>query len=64
MKNKMINYLQSMMDSFQEDLKKYGMEDRMVQKKLDAMIACKDMAEAIIGMPINLQQDGLVTVGF
>lgn len=64
MENEMIDYLQGMMDRFQEDLLRYGMEDEVVQKELDDMIACKEMAEAIIGLPVNLQKNGLVTVGF
>lgn len=64
MKERMINYLQSMMDSFKRDEARYGIEDRIVLHKLDAMIACKEMVEALIGEPVNLQQDGRVTVGF
>ena len=26
--------------------------------------ACKDMVEELIGLPVNLQKDGKVTVGF
>ena len=60
----LIGYLQSQMDDFQKDLKRYGSEDRIVNKKLDAMIACKEMVEALIGEPVNLQLDGKVTIGF
>lgn len=52
------------MDDFQKELKKYGPEDRIVNKKLDAMIACKELVEAFVGEPVNLQQDGRVTIGF
>lgn len=62
--NMLIGYLQSQMDDFQKDLKRYGSEDRIVNKKLDAMIACKEMVEALIGEPVNLQLDGKVTIGF
>lgn len=64
MKEQMINYLQSMMDNFKKEEAKYGIEDRMVLKKLDDMIACKEMAEAIIGEPVNLGLNGKVTIGF
>lgn len=60
----MINYLQSMMDDFLKEKEQFGSEDRIVKKKMDAMIACKEMVEALIGMPVNLQMDGKVTVGF
>lgn len=64
MKEQMINYLQSMMDDFKKEEARFGSEDRIVNKKLDAMIACKEMVEALIGEPVNLQFDGRVTVGF
>lgn len=63
MKEQMLNYLQSMMDSFKEEEARYGM-DRRTERKLDDMIACKEMVEALIGEPVNLQLDGKVTVGF
>ena len=64
MKEMLINYLQSQMDDFQKEKARHGMEDRIVIKKLDAMIACKEMAEALIGEPVNLGMDGKVSVGF
>lgn len=60
----MIAYLQSMMNDWLEEKAQFGPEDRIVQKKLDAMIACKSMVETLIKMPVNLQKDGKVTVGF
>lgn len=60
----MIAYLQSMMDDFMAEKERYGTDNRIVVKKLDAMIACKCMVETLIGMPVNLQMDGKVTVGF
>ena len=63
-KENLIAYLQSQMDDFQEELKQYGIEDRVVKSKLDAMIACTEMVEALIREPVNLQKDGKVTVGF
>ena len=61
---KMINYLQAKMDKFKALEARYGFEDREVQQLLDEMIACKEMVEAIIEQPVNLQQNGKVTVGF
>lgn len=63
MEQKMINYLQAQMDDFKAEEAKYGINDRMVLKKLDAMIACKEMVEALIGQQVNLGLDGEVTVG-
>lgn len=62
-KEKMLRYLQSMTDNFVAEEEKYGMDD-FVEKKLDALLACKDMVEALIEMPVNIGLDGKVTVGF
>ncbi len=64
MKEQMINYLQQMLDRFTEEMERYGKDDRIVEKRFDDMIACKEMVEALIGEPVNLQKDGRVTVGF
>ena len=63
-KDQMINYLQQMMDRVQRDIARYGKEDRIVEKRIDDMIACKEMVEAFIQEPVNLGLDGKVTVGF
>lgn len=63
-KEQMINYLQQMMDKVQDEIKQYGVDDRLVEHRIDAMIACKEMVEAFIQEPVNLQKDGKVTVGF
>lgn len=60
----MIQYLQSMLDDFQQERERYGDEDRVVIKKFDAMIACKNMVEALINEPVNIRQDGKITIGF
>lgn len=60
----LLRYLQSQMDDFKKDERRYGIGDRIVMKKLDAMIACKEMVESFIQKPVNLQQNGKVTVGF
>lgn len=64
MKEQMIAYLQGMMDNFKKEEERWGMNDRVVLEKLDRMIACKEMVEALIGEPVNLGVNGKVTVGF
>ena len=64
MEAKMIAYLQSMMDNFKKEEERWGLNDRIVSEKLDAMIACREMVEALIGKPVNLGVNGIVTVGF
>ena len=59
----LIDYLQAKMDDFKDCEDKYG-EDRITIKKLDSLIACKEMVEAIIRQPVNLQKDGKVIIGF
>ena len=63
-KDQMLAYLKSQMDDFKREERRYGIGNRIVMGKLDAMIACKEMVEALIGEPVNLRQDGTVTVGF
>lgn len=59
----LIDYLQAKMDDFKDCEAKWG-EDRITIKKLDSLIACKEMVEAIIRLPVNLQKDGKVTIGY
>lgn len=59
----LIAYLQEMMDEFKQEQEQFG-NDRGTMRKLDAMIACKEMVETLIGQPVNLRKDGQVTVGF
>lgn len=69
MEKAMISYLQSMLDEFKameqknEERAGYYRESEM-ERMLTSMIACKEMTEALIGMPVNLGRDGKVTVGF
>ena len=60
----MIDYLQWMMDNWQQERDEFGKDDRIVKSDMHAMISCKNMVEGLIGMPVNLQLDGKVTVGF
>ena len=59
----MLGYLQSMLDSYRIEKERYG-DHPYLETKLDALIGCKEMAEALIGLPVNLGKDGKVTVGF
>lgn len=61
-KSDLLRYLQSQMDDFMKELERYGI-DKHTEKKMDDMIACKEMVEALIQEPVNLQKDGKVTVG-
>lgn len=63
-KEDLLRYLQSQMDDFKKNEERYGIENEWVSHKLDAMIACKEMVEALIGEPVNLRKDGKVTTGF
>ena len=53
-----------MMDRFKELEARYGDEAEITTSFLDKMIVCKEMAEALIGIPVNLRKDGKVTTGF
>ena len=63
-REELLQYLQSQLTDFEDERKKYGSYDRVVKRKLQAMIACKDMVEALLQEPVNLGKDGKVTVGF
>ena len=63
-KEMLIGYLQSQMNDFKKDEAKYGLDDRFTLSKLDAMIACKEMVESLIGEQVNLQSNGNVSTGF
>lgn len=60
----MLDYLQAKLTKFQKQEAKYGMDNILVCKMFDDMIACKEMVEVLIQKPVNLQLDGIVTVGF
>lgn len=65
-KEYLVAYLQNMMDDFKEEAEKFGQpaENRLADKKLRDMLAVKELAEHMIGEPVNLRLDGQVTVGF
>ena len=60
----MLDYLQMFLDAWLADKKKYGMNDRTVQKDMDRLLGCKCMVETLIGVPVNLTLDGTVTIGY
>ena len=60
----LLDYLQTLLDEFLEDREHYGASDRIVQREMHDMIACKEMVETLIRVPVNLQKDGKVTVGY
>ena len=64
MKEKMIAYLQAMLTEYLEEKSQFGSEDRVVKHKFYEMIGAKEMAESLIGEPVNLGLNGKVTVGF
>ena len=60
----MLAYLQSLLDDFMKTKERFGDDDDFVHYKMDMMIGAKEMVESLICMPVNLQKDGKVTVGF
>lgn len=63
-KDRMLRHLQALLTEYRAEAAKYGHDDRTVERKRMEMIGCKEMAEALIGLPVNLGLDGNVTVGF
>ena len=59
----MLQYLQEVLDDFMKNKEKFGSDCDFVRYKMDMMIGAKEMVEALIGEPVNLQKDGKVTVG-
>ena len=59
----MIAYLQERMNRVKE-MERKGYPEELIVKAIDEMISCKEMVETLICEPVNLQQDGRVTVGF
>jgi len=59
---KMIDYLQWKFTEALTELKRFGDEDGYANKLMQRCIACKEMAEAVIERPVNLQKGGKVTV--
>ena len=64
MERKMLEYLQKGLSDAIAEMRRYGFEDRVVIKKFDALIAQKELVEMLIGKPVNLGQNGIVSVGY
>ena len=62
-KDAMLKYLQGLLDRVIDEETNYG-RTLIWDKKIDEMIACKEMVEAIINEPVNLGVNGKVTTGF
>lgn len=59
----MLQYLQELLTDFMETKEKFGTDSDFVHYKMDMMIGAKEMVEALLCEPVNLQKDGKVTVG-
>lgn len=64
MEEQILAYLKERLTAWIIDRDLYGVDDRVVRKDLDRLLACKDMAEVLICKPINLTVNGNVTVGY
>jgi hypothetical protein len=63
MEKKMIAYLQHQMNEFKKLEKMLGDEDERTISAMEQMIGAKELVEAVIEKPVNLQIDGQVTIG-
>lgn len=63
MKEQMLEYLQEGLTRWTKEKEQYP-DSEITWKHLDALIAQKEMVEALIGEQVNLQKDGRVTTGF
>ena len=62
MEEKMISYLREERIELNKEIAKYGLSSEMVGRMYDAMIANKEMVEALIGKTVHIGRDGEVTV--
>jgi hypothetical protein len=60
----LLGYLQALLTEYMMEVEQFGSDDRIVKKKLTGMLACKSMVENVIGEPVNLGKNGIVTTGF
>ncbi len=58
----MLAYLQQHFTRALYEVEHY--HDEHAEARMDAVIAQKELVEALIGAPVNLQLDGKVTVGY
>ena len=59
-----LRHLQARYTDALEEGKKYGQDDRVYRRKIEQCIGMKELVEELLGVPVNLQLDGLVTTGF
>ena len=57
-------HLQYLLDEYNEEKLRYGLDDRVVTHHFYEMIGCKNMAECLLHKPVNLEISGKVTTGF
>ncbi len=62
-KAQLLDYLQYLMDEYQEAAKRYGKRGSYTIYKYDAMVACKGMVESLTQEKVNLGEDGKVAFG-
>lgn len=61
----MLACLQGMLTAYMEEVARNGHKGNpFAEMRYDWMIGAKELVEALIGAPVNLQKDGKVTVGF
>lgn len=60
----MIQYLQEEWTIAFNMLNKRGADDTLAHMRMSWCIGMKEMCEALIGQPVNLQRDGIVRIGY
>lgn len=60
----LIDFLQKELCDVKKMIDKHSLEDPYTNMRFEWMIGQKEMVEVLIGKPVNLGVDGVVTVGF
>ena len=60
----LVDVLQQMFDMYMDDQRRFGSESERTQMHFGWVIGAKELVEACIGQPVNLQRDGVVRIGF
>ena len=58
-----LNYIKEVWKIAFHQLEVLGHNDERAQSRADWCIGMKEMAEALLGIPVNLKLDGRVTIG-
>ena len=58
-----LNALQGRWTDALSEGERWGKDDRVYKRKVDWCIGMKELVEELICCPVNLQLDGLVTIG-